>query len=78
MPDRERGYFWIEWSGLADDELRGRRPGPLIGEWDGRVWWFHRMSAYRFDSEVRVLGPALSPPDVLSPMARTCVAIPLL
>ena len=59
---RERGYYWITWSDWAGDELRSSRPDPLIGEWDGQVWWFARRTTYCFDSEVMVLGLQLTPP----------------
>jgi hypothetical protein len=61
MKQRERGFYWVEWTNYADAELVESRPGPLIGEWDGRYWWFARMRAYRFDSEVRILTDRLSP-----------------
>ena len=42
MSTRKPGYYWVTWSELADADLVTRRPGPLIGHWDGRVWWFVR------------------------------------
>ncbi len=58
---RVPGYYWVTWNGRADAEFAAHRPGPLIGQWDGRVWWFVRCDVYRFDSEVEVLGAALAP-----------------
>jgi hypothetical protein len=61
--ERHAGYYWIVWTDLADTELRIRRPGPLIGEWDGRFWWFARMDVYKFDREVEVIGTMLHPQE---------------
>jgi hypothetical protein len=60
--ERKRGFYWVEWTNFADSELVQRRPGPLVGEWDGRYWWFARMQTYRFDSEVSIVADRLSPP----------------
>lgn len=54
---RTPGYYWVEWSESADKDLVARRPGPLVGEWDGRVWWFSRIEAYQFDCDVAVIEP---------------------
>lgn len=61
MAQRQPGFYAVVWTDFADIELRNRRPGPLIGEWDGRYWWFTRMDAYKFDCEVRVIGDLLAP-----------------
>jgi hypothetical protein len=55
MQLRMPGYYWVTWTDLADADWVARRPGPLIGQWDGRVWWFVRSDVYRFDCEVVVL-----------------------
>jgi hypothetical protein len=55
MIERVPGFYIVEWSDLADPELVARRPGPLVGEWDGRVWWFSRTQAYQFDCDVKVI-----------------------
>jgi hypothetical protein len=62
MPERSPGFYWIRWSDRADAELVARRPEPLIGQWDGRVWWLMRSDVYRFDCEVEVLSDVLAPP----------------
>jgi hypothetical protein len=62
MTARELGYYWVTWTDLADEELVACRPGPLIGRWDGKGWWFVRSDVYRFDSEVKVLSDVLVPP----------------
>lgn len=62
MFTREPGYYWIAWSERADAELAAPKPGPLIAQWDGKVWWLIRSDVYRFDCEVDVLGAALAPP----------------
>ena len=62
MTHRQPGYYWINWTHMADEDLASRKPGPHIAHWDGRVWWFLRTDVYRFDSEVAVLGPLLEPP----------------
>jgi hypothetical protein len=54
--DRTPGYYWVMWSATADQDLALRRPGPLVGEWDGHVWWFSRMQSYQFDCDVMVMG----------------------
>jgi hypothetical protein len=61
MTTRPPGYYWIEWTERADAEFVGSRPGPLVGEWTGKVWWFTRLSACRFDCEVQVLGACVDP-----------------
>lgn len=61
MAQRQPGFYAVVWTDFADIELRNRRPGPLIGEWDGRYWWFTRMDAYKFDCEVRAIGDLLAP-----------------
>jgi|HubBroStandDraft_1064217.scaffolds.fasta_scaffold1060099_2 hypothetical protein len=53
---RTPGYYWIKWSNFADPKLATRRPGPIVGEWDGKVWWFSRMNSYQFDCDVMVIG----------------------
>jgi hypothetical protein len=63
MFKREPGHYWVTWSELADAELVARKPGPLIGQWDGNFWWFIRSDIYRFDCEVKVLGSVLAPPQ---------------
>lgn len=63
MSERNPGYYWVDWTNRADRDVVERKPGPLIGEWDGRVWWFVRMDAYRFDCEVVVLRECLTPPS---------------
>jgi hypothetical protein len=68
MSERMPGYYWVDWTELADSELVDRRPGALIGEWDGKVWWFVHMQTYRFDCEVRIRGERLAPPASLTPM----------
>ena len=72
---RTPGYYLVEWSGSADPELVARRPGPLVGERDGRVWWFSRMQAYQFDCDVTVIGEFTGATTaVSSSMARTSAA----
>ncbi|HXW25165.1 MAG TPA: hypothetical protein VEK73_10480 [Xanthobacteraceae bacterium] len=61
MSNREPGYYWVTWTDRADADLAARKPGPLISQWDGRVWWFVRSDVYRFDCEVAVLGSLLMP-----------------
>jgi hypothetical protein len=63
MPIRKPGYYWITWTDLVDADLAARRPGPLIGQWDGKLWWFVRSEVYRFDCEVKVLEEILTPPE---------------
>lgn len=55
MPLRTPGYYWIKWTDLADADCVARRPGPFVGQWDGKVWWLFRSDVYRFDCEVEVL-----------------------
>jgi hypothetical protein len=54
--NRTPGYYWVMWSTTADQDVVSRRPAPLVGEWDGDVWWFSRMQAYQFDCDVMVMG----------------------
>lgn len=61
MPLRTPGYYWITWTDLADADCAARRPGPLVGQWDGEVWWFFRSDIYRFDCEVEVLDEISAP-----------------
>ncbi|HTP93513.1 MAG TPA: hypothetical protein VMJ52_17345 [Xanthobacteraceae bacterium] len=61
MSKRDPGYYWITWTDRAEPEFARRKPGPLIAQWDGSVWWFVRSDAYRFDCEVEVLGDLLPP-----------------
>jgi hypothetical protein len=67
MMDRTPGFYLVEWSDLADPELAARRPGPLVGEWDGRVWWFSRMQAYQFDCDVKVISELMAITSTVSP-----------
>jgi hypothetical protein len=60
MTDRKPGYYWVNWTDRAEPHLIERRPAPLVGEWDGKVWWFARLDAYRFDCEVSVLGECVA------------------
>ena len=61
MTKRAPGYYWVEWrAGWVDDEPE-RRPGPLVAEWNGRVWWFTRLDAYRFASQVEVIAECSMP-----------------
>jgi hypothetical protein len=62
MPRRTPGYYWVTWTNLADADCVARRPGPLVGQWDGKVWWFFRSDVYRFDCEVEVLDEISAPP----------------
>ena len=59
---RKPGYYWVTCTDRADADLAEREQGPLIGQWDGKVWWFVRSDDYRFDCEVEVLGTILTPP----------------
>jgi hypothetical protein len=68
MKHRDKGFYWVEWTHFADAQLVARKPGPLMGEWDGRYWWFTRMHAYCFDCEVRVLSERLQPPTSEKPI----------
>jgi hypothetical protein len=76
MFEREPGYYWIAWSERADTELAARKPGPLVAQWDGKVWWLVRSDVYRFDCEVEVLDSALAPPrqSFLRPMPAALAA----
>lgn len=60
---RTPGYYWVTWTDLADADCVACRPGPLVGQWDGKVWWFFRSDVYRFDCEVEVLDEISSPPQ---------------
>ena len=77
MSGRQPGYYWVTWTKLADEEVALRRPGPLVAQWDGAVWWLIRSDTYRFDSEldaigqIRQLAPAEFPRPIL---AYTCAA----
>jgi len=62
MSQRMPGYYWVTWTDLADADCVARRPGPLVGQWDGEFWWFFRSDVYRFDCEVEVLDLILAPP----------------
>jgi hypothetical protein len=64
MAERQPGYYAVIWTDFADVELRNCRPGPLVGEWDGKYWWFTRMDAYRFDCEVEVIGELIEPRQI--------------
>lgn len=59
---RMPGYYWVAWTDLADADWVARRPGPVVGWWDGKVWWFVRSEVYRFDCEVEVLEEIPTPP----------------
>jgi hypothetical protein len=63
MFKREPGYYWITWNDRADADLTALKPGPLVAQWDGNVWWLIRSDVYRFDCEVEVLGGALAQPQ---------------
>jgi hypothetical protein len=55
MSKHAPGYYWVQWrTGWVDDEPE-RWPAPLVGEWDGQVWWFTRLETYRFASQVEVI-----------------------
>jgi len=69
MSIRKPGYYWIDWTHMADEELVARRPGPHVGWWDGSVWWFVRTDVYRFDCEVKVLDAIAAPPRTVSTAA---------
>lgn len=56
MSGRQPGYYWVTWTKLADEEVALRRPGPLVAQWDGAVWWLIRSDTYRFDSELDAIG----------------------
>lgn len=62
MTARQPGYYWIKWSELADTDVARRRPSPLIGEWDGHVWWLSRSDVYRFDREIEAIAKVMEPP----------------
>jgi hypothetical protein len=67
MSERTPGYYWVTWTKLADEEAVLRRPGPLVAQWDGAVWWFTRSDTYRFDSELDVVGEIPKPVSVEFP-----------
>jgi hypothetical protein len=66
MADREPGHYWVCWSTRADEETARRLPAPMMGLWDGRVWWLPRVDRYFFDSELVVLGERLMPPRTIA------------
>jgi len=70
MTQRKPGYYWVVWTDLADVDVKDARPAPLIGEWDGRFWWFARMASYRFDCEVEVVDDLLLPSEKFAPGAE--------
>jgi hypothetical protein len=77
MAQREPGYYPVVWTDFADIELRTRRPSPLVGEWDGKYWWFTRIDTYKFDCEVEVIGDLIEPQQTqidLRPKRRSRVA----
>jgi hypothetical protein len=61
MFQRKPGYYWVAWSERADEELALRRPGPLVAQWDGTVWWFVRSDTYRFECELEVISEISAP-----------------
>jgi hypothetical protein len=68
MKNRDRAFYWVEWTQFADAELVESKAGPQVGEWDARYLWFACMQTYRFDREVNVLSECLpSPEAVLAP-----------
>jgi hypothetical protein len=69
MAEREYGHYWVCWSNMAGAETAQRLPGPLMGLWDGEVWWFARVDRYYFDSELVVLGERLAPPRAVIQVA---------
>jgi hypothetical protein len=73
VAEREHGHYWVCWSDVADAETAKRLPGPLMGLWDGEVWWFARIDRYYFDSELVVVGERLNPPRASIPV-RTAMA----
>jgi hypothetical protein len=62
VADREAGHYWVCWSTMADEEIAKRRPTPMMGLWDGSVWWLTRLDRYFFDSELVVIGERIMPP----------------
>ena len=72
MADREAGHYWVRWSTMAPEETVRRLPAPMIGLWDGSVWWLPRVDRYFFASELVVLGERLTPPRTIAhaPMAK--------
>jgi hypothetical protein len=73
MQQRERGYYWVCWSHRADEETAERLPGPLLGFWDGEVWWFVLKDRYYFNVELIVLSERLVPPRAVD-TARAAMA----
>jgi hypothetical protein len=73
MAQRELGYYWVCWSNRADEKTAERLPGPLLGMWDGEVWWFVRIDRYYFDTELIVLSERLVAPRAID-TARTAMA----
>jgi hypothetical protein len=67
MTERAPGYYWIKWRDAWVDDEPLRRPAPLVGEYDGKVWWFTRLDTYRFDSQVEVIAQCPTP----SPLVET-------
>jgi len=61
MSGRQPGYYWVTWTALADEEVALRRPGPLVAQWDGAVWWLICSDTYRFDSELEAIGEIPQP-----------------
>jgi hypothetical protein len=61
MSERTPGYYWVTWTKLADEEVALRRPGPLVAQWDGDVWWLIRSDTYRFDRELVVIASIAEP-----------------
>jgi len=65
MGNRVAGHYWVRWSTVADEQTASRLPAPLMGLWDGRVWWLPCVDRYFFDSELVVLGERLAPPRAI-------------
>jgi hypothetical protein len=65
MAHREAGHYWVCWSTMAAEETIRRLPAPMIGLWDGSVWWLPRIDRYFFDSELVVLGERLMAPRAI-------------
>jgi hypothetical protein len=62
MARRDSGYYWVTWSNWADEESIARRPAPLLGLWDGEVWWFTCLDRYHFDVELIAISERIRPP----------------
>ena len=73
MTEREPGYYWIVWTDLADVEVTAKWPGPLLGQFDGRYWWFARMEVYKFDREVEVISSMLVPLEQFPDLAASSI-----